>query len=225
MNNLVLLLKQRITQQRLKRLGVKVKPSHIILGGELLIEETGELRGARLIFAGTVKFGARGYIQSGEIGANTQIGRYCSLGRNVQVGFHPKTHPLDWASTNTRLFNYSPDDLKTPIGHDVWVGDDAKIFAGVTVGTGAIIGTSSIVTKDVEPYQIVGGCPAKPLKYRFEKTIIESLLESKCWEKDFYQLCKLDFSAVERFCSSANELPATTYPLWKIDTQSASKCP
>ena len=67
------------------------------------------------------------------------------------------------------------------IGNDVWIGYEAVILAGVTIGDGAIIGTRAVVTKDVPPYTIVGGVPAKPIKKRFSEEIISKLLDIQWW--------------------------------------------
>ncbi len=68
------------------------------------------------------------------------------------------------------------------IGNDVWIGYEAIIMAGVTVGDGAIIGTRAVVTKDVPPYTIVGGVPAKVIRKRFSDDVISTLLEAKWWD-------------------------------------------
>lgn len=68
------------------------------------------------------------------------------------------------------------------IGNDVWIGYEAVIMAGVTIGDGAIIGTRAVVTKDVPPYTIVGGVPAKPIRNRFSSEVISSLLEIRWWD-------------------------------------------
>lgn len=68
------------------------------------------------------------------------------------------------------------------IGNDVWIGYEAVIFAGVTIGDGAIIGTRALVTKDVPPYTIVGGVPAKPIRKRFDDNTIQRLLEIRWWD-------------------------------------------
>ena len=67
------------------------------------------------------------------------------------------------------------------VGNDVWIGYDAVIMAGVTIGDGAIIGTRAVVTKDVEPYSIVGGVPAKEIRKRFTPEIIKKLMEIQWW--------------------------------------------
>ena len=68
------------------------------------------------------------------------------------------------------------------IGSDVWIGYEAVIMAGVTIGDGAVIGTRAVVTRDVPPYTIVGGIPARPIKKRFSEEIIASLLEIRWWD-------------------------------------------
>ena len=68
------------------------------------------------------------------------------------------------------------------IGNDVWIGYEAVIFPGVTIGDGAVIGTRALVTKDVPPYTIVGGVPAKPIRKRFDPETIDLLLKTKWWD-------------------------------------------
>lgn len=84
------------------------------------------------------------------------------------------------------------DELNDPmmIGNDVWIGCNSTILRGVEIGDGAIVGANSVVTKNVPPYAIVAGCPAKVLKYRFEPEIIERLLRLKWWEWDIDKIRK-----------------------------------
>lgn len=75
-----------------------------------------------------------------------------------------------------------PECKRTYIGNDVWIAHNVSVKAGVTIGTGAAIGTGAVVTKNIPPYAIVAGVPAKIIRYRFDKRIICELLESKWWE-------------------------------------------
>ncbi|MFQ6186451.1 methyltransferase domain-containing protein [Sinorhizobium meliloti] len=134
--------------------------------------------------------GNQSYINSGFVRKAVEIGRYCSIGRNVTIG--TGTHDMHALSTspvlgNTRnIVKYAdPERRKSVvIGHDVWIGDNTIVMTGVTVGTGAVIAAGSIVTKDVQPYAVVGGNYAKPVgpMTRFEPEICERLLASKWWE-------------------------------------------
>ena len=125
---------------------------------------------------------------------NTEIGRYCSIASNVFIG--GIEHPIDWVGTSPvfykgrdsvklKLSEYErPQDKITYIGNDVWIGYRACIKAGVTIGDGAIIGMGAVVTKNIPPYAIVGGNPAKIIKYRFPDDLINDLLESRWWQED-----------------------------------------
>lgn len=120
------------------------------------------------------------------------VGNFTAIGKDSILGFG--RHPLNYVSTNSIFYkkNRMRNDWMTPIdfkvnlpikiGNDVWIGRDAKIMDGVTVGDGAVVATGSIVTKDVPPYAIVGGVPAKVIKYRFDEKTIEKLLELKWWD-------------------------------------------
>lgn len=123
---------------------------------------------------------------------NCEIGQFCSISDEVVIG--GAEHPINWVSTSPVFQNvkhsgpkkkFSEFDFegikKTVIGNDVWIGRRAIIKAGVTVGDGAVIGSGSVVTKDIPPYAIVGGVPAKILKYRFGEETIKELLQSEWW--------------------------------------------
>ena len=126
---------------------------------------------------------------------NTDMGSFCSLASGIHIGL--AEHPTSWISTSPvfqDVRNSSvkkkfaripmPESRRTTIDHDVWIGTNAIIKKGVHVGTGAVIASGAVVTKDVEPYAIVGGCPAKLIRYRFDRDTIEKLLNSKWWEMD-----------------------------------------
>lgn len=122
---------------------------------------------------------------------NCDIGAFCSIANHFIVG--GAEHPLDWVSTSPAFqdvgggaperFTRKPvlEEKRTVIGNDVWIGSRVIIKQGVHVGTGAVIGAGSIVTKDIPEYAIVAGCPAKLIKYRFDENTIRRLLESKWW--------------------------------------------
>ena len=124
---------------------------------------------------------------------NCEIGAYCSIANNVYIG--GAEHPVGWVSTSPVFqkvrhsgptIRYAEHELpeyeQTIIGNDVWIGHGAIIKQGVKVGDGAIVGSGAVVTKDVPPYGIVGGCPAKLIKYRFDENIIEELKSIKWWD-------------------------------------------
>jgi len=127
----------------------------------------------------------------------TTVGKFCSIAYNVRIGLGG--HPADWLSTHPFLYDkkygFVKKDLqwtskseKTVVGNDVWIGANATILGGVIIGDGAIIGAHSLVNKDVEPYSIVVGTPAKHIRYRHDETTIKSLLKSKWWDKSAEEL-------------------------------------
>lgn len=77
---------------------------------------------------------------------------------------------------------FEPENTPATIGHDVWIGDDVRLRSGIHIGTGAVIAAGSIVTRDVEPYAIVAGIPAKLVGYRFDKPLIKELLATQWWQ-------------------------------------------
>ena len=134
---------------------------------------------------------------------SASIGRFCSIADNVCVvnGNHPVT---GFASTHSAFFSTSNNvnlsfvnensfqelkfavpekGLAVKIGNDVWIGHGAVILAGVTIGDGAVVAAGAVVTKDVEPYSVVGGVPAKHIKYRFSAEQIDFLNNFMWWDK------------------------------------------
>lgn len=110
----------------------------------------------------------------------TDVGNYCSIAANVLIG--GMEHGTENLSTSTKLSDAPYANHKTIIGNDVWIGSFCVIRQGVTIGDGAIIGTMSFVNKDVPPYSIVYGIPARVARFRFSEEVIRELNESRYWE-------------------------------------------
>jgi chloramphenicol O-acetyltransferase type B len=123
-------------------------------------------------------------------GATVRIGSFCSFADGVKI-FLCVDHRSDWVTTYPfsvlwpdcqHLKGHPTSKGDVEIGNDVWVGDGAAILSGVTIGTGAVIGCRAVVTKDVPPYAIAAGNPAKVGRFRFDAAIIDRLLASHWWD-------------------------------------------
>lgn len=132
---------------------------------------------------------------------NTEIGSFCSIGSNVKIG--GVAHPVHFVSTSPVFLSHKDSIkakfarhdylpmVKTTICHDVWIGEGAFIKAGVRIGTGAVVGMGAVVTKDVPPYAIVAGNPARVIRYRFSDEMIQSLIATAWWDKSDAELTLL----------------------------------
>lgn len=157
------------------------------------------------------RMGAFSIIRSGASIHNLNLGRFSGIGANF-VCASPE-HRMDWiGSSSVFLKEYtwanSQDHYHIPrskagfviqqvtIGSDVWVGRDVYVKGGITIGDGAVIAAKSVVTKDVAPYAIVGGNPAKIIRYRFDEPTISTLLELRWWDLDPVWMSHVDLADV-----------------------------
>ena len=143
-----------------------------------------------------VTFGDFTYIAGNTSISRTTIGKFCSIGPDCKIGLgkHPtkdfvSTHPVFFSTLKQAQVtfadrNYFDEFAYIIIGNDVWLGANVIVVDGVKIGDGAVVAAGSVVTKDIPPYAIVGGVPAKIIKYRFEKEEIEKLLQLKWWDMD-----------------------------------------
>ena len=145
--------------------------------------------------------GYASYVSDHSFIKNSSVGRYTCIANEVMTV--AGNHPLDFSSVHPAFYSKSHisscvsynkfDDFKyldikkkisVKIGNDVWIGTRATLLEGVTIGDGAVVAAGAVVTRDVPPYAIVGGVPARVIKYRFDETTIHKLLALKWWDKD-----------------------------------------
>ena len=126
------------------------------------------------------------------------IGKFCSIAANVSIGL--AEHPMHHLSTHVATYDAPvfglitaskdvPQSKAEPlIGHDVWIARGATILRGVTIGDGAVVAAGSVVTKNVPPFAVVGGNPAKVIRYRFDQDVIDRILAMRWWDDPaFYE--------------------------------------
>lgn len=140
--------------------------------------------------------GEHSYLSASTNIENTEIGKYCSIADHCRIGM--SSHSLEYLSTSPiftqttnalqecwidkDVFEHKSEEERVYIGNDVWIGSHALVKGGVHIGNGACVAAGAVVVKDVPPYAIVGGVPAKVIRYRFPEEVIEKLQEIKWWE-------------------------------------------
>jgi acetyltransferase-like isoleucine patch superfamily enzyme len=164
------------------------------------------------------------------------VGRYCSIASGLTA--LGGRHPVEAVSTSSCFYDenirfakwirkkYGADFAAVPnpqkhgitLGHDVWIGEGVTIAHGVTIGTGSVVAARSVVTKNVPPYTLVGGNPAKVIRPRFPEELAQRLLNSQWWNYDPQVICSLPVAEPEAFL---NELPPLDANTWLVETHTA----
>ena len=216
-------LKLKITRGRMRKirksLGVEFELGKYKIGPRTRFEPPCVITPAADL-RGVFSIGAFSYLSPtdgiGHFLHNVSIGRYCSIAAGVWIA--PDEHPIERLTTNPLAysrgggcFSWAKDLLgrdftdvppfsclrTVEIGNDVWIGSGAFIKGGVKIGDGAVIAAHAVVVKDVPPYAIVGGVPARVIKYRFDEETIKELLELKWWNYDLAAFGELDWVDVK----------------------------
>lgn len=195
-----LLVPSRFRQMMIKR---RLSKEHglIITGSDepIVIVKSSFGRNCRIacpVYIGESNLGDYSYVEPFCRLSSTDIGRFCSIAPFCVIG--PLSHPLNRLSSHPAFYlrderlgyvfvDESGDesaDVRTRLGNDVWVGVGAFVRRGVTIADGAVVGAGAVVTKDVPPYAVVGGAPARLIRYRFDPSTIRKLLRLQWWKRD-----------------------------------------
>ncbi len=171
-------------------------------------EEHNILLGKHVSIGKDCRIGDYSYIGSNTKIEHSKIGRYVSIGDNCTIA--PGEHRIKLVSTSYKVYKnkmgseyYNGDDGRldsgVKIGNDVWIGCNVTIRRGVIIGNGVVVGANSFVNKDIPDYAVVGGVPSKIIKFRFEKELIDKLLQLSWWDYELDEARKIieDFNENE----------------------------
>jgi len=148
------------------------------------------------------KFGKFSYVEADTKIVRTTIGSFCSIGQESLIGglaSHPlsrmSTHPAFYSTKKQANYSFTEKDLfqdqrQVEIGHDVWIGARVMILDGCKIGNGAVIAAGAVVVKDVPAYAVVGGIPARIIKYRFDSETINAFQKKQWWNSSIDELNK-----------------------------------
>ncbi len=208
----------------IRKIIIQIKNKDVKVSAKAHVDLSSSFGGNNFIAEKTVFNGHIGF--SSYIGVNSfivaHIGNFSSIGSDVKIiiGRHPtnefvSTSPFFYSSIKScprmiqkesvfcehKFVEYGGKKYSCLIGNDVWIGSNAIILEGITIGDGAIVGAGAVVTKDVPPYAIVVGNPARIIRYRYSDAIIQKLLQIKWWNWDYAKIQQnLDlFFDVEKF--------------------------
>lgn len=192
--------------------GHKVESTHVSfkakIGRKSIIRKGSQVGAQVAIGDYSYISGPRSYVEA------AIIGKYCSIARQSTIGVSGHdykivtTHPviIDPSYGCVDLLVKQAQKPAPVIGHDVWIGMSSFVMRGVTIGNGAVVASNSVVTKDVAPYSIVGGNPARHISYRFPPHIVDALLKINWWDWSDAKIRqhREDFYNIEDFVSKHN---------------------
>lgn len=195
-------LKQAYIQLKIKKKVDVIFLKNVHISSKTIFEGKNAVFNNSKIIDSYIGFGT--YIANNSTIRKTKIGKYCAIGDNVRtyLGNHPvkdfvSIHPAFFSILQQSGFTFTEKQLfeehkyidaekryVCQIGNDVWIGSNVLIIDGIEIGNGAVVASGAIVTKNVEPYTIVGGVPAKRIKKRFSSEQIDKLEKIRWWDKD-----------------------------------------